>query len=474
MATQVYISADSLLPSNHLIELSYSYGPGPAYSPIAFDPVGNGEQASLVCAGNTRTMFQFGSTVYRLLNRQQTFGTVLCASTDNGASWAVLDSANSPAFETCSGCFDLASETLYCAFVAANGAGGAINLRNFDLTLGTWGPVYGTVGAPASAQSAGIGGVWLRPDNTLLVIFDSRDDFVGTNSGIGAAVYNLTTGVWSAPFDVGAALLGLAGWDHTLTVVLAGQCTSVVDPAGIAHVFFRTASTVISPTWNNRCFYQQILLDGSLGAFFDFPGQTAPFPPFPYNTQQLNAFSGSPMGQPVIVGDLLVLPVLMRNDSTVDRFPQQLANVYVGSPLANPVWVLNTGSTIDPGALADDTIFPQEAPAAYFDGQTIYAVFSAQDSDGQNFARLRLAQTSNLGNPAAGWSAVTAFDLQVNAPLGFQFAEQQLVAAAVFVPATARAQSVVITLYGWKLCRDSACDTAPAELPEIPHIDRAV
>ena len=470
MADSVFLSADSLTP-DLLAERSYSYGAGPSYAPVLIDPAGNGEQASLLCAGNTRAVFKFGRAIYKLLNRQQAPATVLCKSTDDGATWSVLDSGNSPAFLCCSGYFDLASSTVYCAFNSVNAASGAIHLINFNLITETWGAAYGTSGAPTSAQSAGIA-IWLRPDNTLAVLFDNRGDFVGTESGIGAAVYDLTGAAWRAPFDVGVALLGLTGWDNTLTVVNFSQSSSVLDPAtGTIHCFFNTLSTVISPTWNNRVFYQQILLSDALGVFFDFPGQTAPFPAPPRNTQQLIAFSGPPMGNPVIVGDFLVLPVLMRND-TADVFPHQLANVYLGSPVDNPAWVLDTAASIDPGAFSDDTIYPNEAPTLSFNGSTLYAVFTAQDSDGQLFARLRLCQTSDLSNPAAAWSALTAYDLQTGPPPGFQSPDQELVGAAIFAPAPESVQSVVITMFGWKLYPISPCEDA-IDAIEVPHLRQA-
>jgi len=463
---QVFISADSLSPDDQVTELAYSYGPGPTYTPVQIDSAG--QQATLIPASNTRCMFQFGDAIYKLVNRQSNpFATVVCKSIDSGATWEVLDSAGSPAFETCSGYFD--GSIVVCAFVNANGTGGDINLINFDLALETWSAVYGTAGAPAAAQSAAIT-IWKRPDDTLLVLFGSRDDFdPGGNSGIGGVVYN---GAWGVPFDVGAALLGLTGWDSTQTVVTFPHSTSAMDSTGRVHCFFNTGSVQTVPVvWGNRCFYQAIELDDSLGSFLDFPGQVAPFPAFPYNRQQLTAFQGSPMGQPVVVNDAIVLPVLMRNDSTIDRFPLELANVYIGSPLAAPVWALDTAGTIDPGALVDDFIFPQEAPAAFFDGTTIYALFPAQDEDGQDFARLRLAQTTNLDNPAAGWTALTAFDLQVDAPPDFNFSGQVLTSPAVFAPGAAPpdSQSVVILLVGWKLYPISPCADA-VEAVEVPKI----
>jgi hypothetical protein len=438
---------------------------------VLIDSAGAGEQASLVPATNTRAVFRYLGNWYKLLNRQGTFATVMCKSTDEGASWSVLDSANSPLFETCSGFFD-GLHTVYCVFVNVNGGDGELRLIDFDLLAETWGAAYGATNAPTAAQNASIT-IWKQTDTLLLAIYRSRNAFPGDgSSGLGAAVYDLFGGLWMNSFDLGVNITLLPGWDAAQTVALNQFSTSVMDDDGTVHVFFTTASVQTVPVvWGNRCFYQSVDNGGNLVTFFDFPGQVAPFPAFPYNTQQLNAFSGSPMGVPIILADqdIIVLPVLMRNDSVIDRFPVQLANVYLGSPVSAPVWALNTSLTIDPGALVDDFIWPQEAPAASFDGTKIYCVFPAQDEDGQNFARMRLCQTANLANPAIGWTAQTIFDLQVDAPPGFNFPTQELVGLSISAPAAGAGAAAPfrLALYGYKRFKNRECAPDLAELPYV-------
>ena len=437
MSTTIYVSADSLKPSDHTVEQAYYYGDGssvPFGPPVLIDS-GDGQEETLLPAGNTQSVFVYGGNLYKLLNRQQVFATVICKSTDGGATWTVLDSANSPLFETCSGFFDETNGLVICAYVDANGAAGNIRLRNFNLATGLWEVVNPHVG-PATGQAASIA-VFQRTDNTVIVLFQNRNSFnPGDPSGLAAVVYDPVATSWGSTFDVGAALLLLPGWDATQTIVNMSNVRVTMDSAtGVIHSFFSTSSIQTVPVvWGNRVFYQAIKLDNSLGSFNDFPGQVAPFPAPPYNKQQLEAFSGPPFGNPLIIGSNILLPVSQRNDSLIDRFPFQLPNLYIGTPLAAPMWTLQPG-TIDPGPLADDFIWIQQAPSITYDGTTVSVVYSAQDEDGQNLARLRMTQTTDTTTyAAASWTGQTIFDLQVDAPVGFNFPTQFLSGAGAFSP----------------------------------------
>ncbi len=434
--------ADSFSDNTQSFEPSYAYGPGPSYGPPVLMDSGNGEGCTAYWgASNTRATISFGGALYKLLQRDNaTAGqvrTLVVKSTDSGATWAQLDLSNSPqVFGT--GYFDQSGSQIICAVNVA----GAMHLQNFDLISETWGAVYGTSGSPVVANSGGSGTdiltIWKRSNNTLLVLYNSRTGFPAA-SGFGGASFDLVGLTWST-FDAGAGITGLAGWTAA-DVFPLDLHSSTMDSNGIVHFFFSTTSISLPTTWDQRCFYQAINLDNSLGAFFDFPGQVAPFPAPPYNRRQLGAFSGGLLGHPVIVSDQIVLPVFVRNDGVADRFPLRLPGIYIGTPVAAPVWSLAPPSdpqfTVDPAALVNDLIAPQEGMYCEFDGTTVYYLYSAQDDDGQNQARLQLCQSSNLANlfDQASWSSVTAFDLQVGpVPPGFQFATQILNAAAVAAP----------------------------------------
>lgn len=463
---QVFITADSLLPTGLNPETAYSYGPGPVYSnaQVQIDPAGNTSQgASLIAASNTRGVWVFNGASYKMLNRQRApRATVILKSLDNGASWTVLDEVNSPAVQTCSGF--VSGSTVYCAFnTAADGTAGFINLINFDMNTGMWGPVYGIAGAPAIDRGPSIS-VWLRPNNTLLVFFSNRSTFnPGDPSGIGGVSFDLGVPGWNAPFDAGAAITALPGWNATNTMVQ--RTTSVMDASGRVHLFLNaTGLNVGPPLWTNRCFHQAFELDDSFGSFTDFPGQDAVGVD---GKLALASFSGSPLGGAVIVNDTIVLTVSMTN-RLAPPFPPRLANVYLGSPVASPAWIMDDQKTIDPGALIDSLISIQEAPAASFDGTTMYAVYSAQNGTGQNLARLRLCTSTNTGTPADGWFGITIFDLEFDSPPGFNFSAQQFVGE----PSIAVPVSVIPILFPFR----SAAAGAPKFCPSIkkqPKMDLA-
>ncbi len=450
----VVIFADSLDPNGQTTEQSYTYGPGATYPvPILIDA------ANEECAAYTSTtaIWSYQGALYKLLVGLTPHQAVICKSLDSGATWIVLDTGNGPLSIRIGPSLDEAAGIVYCAF--RNEGNNRVNLINFDLVTETWGAVYGTLGP---VMVAGVS-AWKRPDDTILVAYQG---IIG--SGADAAVFDLTSGTWAAAFDAGANITTLPAYDGNQTSVDMLRCTAVMEDTGRVHLFFQTISLQAGPPfWGGRVFYQAIELDDSLGAFFDFPGQST----LTAGTQDLVAFSGVPMGRPVLVNGFIVLPVLQTNRNS-DPFPHQLANVYLGAPIDNPVWSTTMGDTIDPGALIDDFIWPQDTPFASFDGTTIYVVLSCQDEDGQNFARLRLCQTLNLANPALGWSAFTAFDLQVDAPPGFNFATQELTLASVFAPAPAPVPASApfrVALYGYKRFKDRpVCAPDLVELPHVP------
>jgi hypothetical protein len=427
----VYVSSDSLKPSDHLVEQAYSYGYGGLGPPVLMDSAGDGQQESNLMGTNTATVFSHGGSIYKLLNRQQVpLATVIVRSTDGGATWTVPDAANAPAFQNCTGYYDAASATVICVYVTL---GGQLRLITFDLTSQTWVP-NASVGPAALVRPCPA--IWLRPNGSYLILYQKQLTVTGT--GLSAVTFDPTFSTWGTPFDVGENITLLLGWDAAQSSCDMGHTRMTMDSGGVVHVFFTTQSLQVAPViWGNRVFYQQINLDNTLGAFFDFPGQVAPFPAFPYDTQQLTVYSGVPFGSPIIVGANIILPVAVRNDSHIDRFPHQLPSIYIGTPVAAPVWsmapVTDPQFTVDPGTIADDFIWIQQAPSISYDGSILYIVYSAQDEDGQNLARLRMCQTASPSTPLLGWSASTIFDLQVSAsPPGFQFPTQFLSGAGAF------------------------------------------
>ena len=449
------------------------------YSPSLIDPTNKGQygpssatMGPWVYQGNLYQLLSYGSAL--------TGGAVeLLKSTDGGVTWVELDTANHPPYINGNGNFD-GDHKVYVAFRTNDSVlPAAINLATFDLSTGTWSAAYGTVGAPTTGAVAQI---WQRPDNTLLVVHDPRAGTgVTTGTGFDVAIYDLVAAAWVSTFDAGTEMTALAGWDSTQTRAATGQSTGMIDSTGRVHLFWNTSSIQTVPVvWGNRVFYQAIELNNALGSFFDFPGQAVPVA----GQQALQAYTGPPMGQAQVVGSQLVLPVL----AYVGGFPAELACVYLGAPVDNPVWSLDTAKPIDPTASVDG-VWAQQAPNLTSDGSSLYAIYSAQDATGFiNFARLRLCQTFNLAAPADGWSASTVFDMTTDSPPGFYYVGQYLQtptasatgSATVFLSVLAQPQGDLfqaaywmgnfstvlkgcyITLYGYIRVPKRPCDFKPA------------
>src|SRR5665647_2360709 len=121
----VYISADSWKDSSQTIEPGYFYGPGPTYGPpVEFDTVGDGDSfAGFWSSSNTRGVFVWSGALYKMLQRDfAASGTphlLISKSTDDGLTWNILDSTNSPV-DFGVGHFDDTTAKVYCALSAVS------------------------------------------------------------------------------------------------------------------------------------------------------------------------------------------------------------------------------------------------------------------------------------------------------------------------------------------------------------------
>jgi hypothetical protein len=438
----IYITADALTPADHAIEAAYAFGGGPTYDPVAIDGATQGNEAANRGAA-VFTNFGFGGNLYAWLNNPHAapLSSFVSKSTDHGVTWAKLDGASSPPYEIGRAYFDASTSSLICCFITSNvGAVAPLVFQDFSLLTETWGAAYGVAGAPSGKQ---ITAVYKRPDDTLLVIYQDRSGFgAAEGSGVQCAIYDIGAHAWVTDFDAGANIIAQTGWDSTQTLCTALNTRTYMDAAGNVGVFPNTSSLQTVPViWINRYFYQRILLDNSLGSFFDFPGQVQPLtpaPPFGFGAQDLVAFSGSAIGRPALLPsqDIIAVPCLTTNRNGVG--PRQLACLYIGTPISAPVWTVDYAKSIDPESLIDDSIYPEELGDTIFDGTTLYVTFSAQGADfSTDFERVRLCQTANLASPADGWTAATIFSLSVDSPPGFNFAGQELRTVAAFIPSSA-------------------------------------
>lgn len=294
-------------------------------------------------------------------------------SSDKGNTWQVLDQAHSPACiqssETAAIYFD-GAHTIIVAFPPTSdkiaGTIGPINLQNFDLSAGTWGAVYGTVGAP---NCYSVAQCFERPDGSILVLYSST--FSGGNLlGQRAAVY--AAGAWST-FAVDTNV----GGGYTAE---GNQCAAVMDSTGRIHLF-GTASNG-SGIAHHEVYYQAINTDNSLGTFAVVlnPAQVA-------------------YSQPVISGNSVLVSL---TDNT-----SQLLNLAVGSPLSAPSFSVASVNSVDTGAPA--LIFENNAGLAV-DATGVYlAYFGYVGAISTNFTVRLLYNASASGfTSAANWTGVTA------------------------------------------------------------------
>src|SRR6185369_8324473 len=189
----------------------------------------------------------------------------------------------------------------------------------------------------------------------------------------------------------------------------------------------------------NRVFYQAWETNDSLGAFEDFPGQSVVYAGPPNaGRQKFEAFSGPPFGQPTVIEDFDMIFVAASAVNRTQTFPRLNAYAVYGTPIAAPVWFfpgINDGVSIDPDCFIDTDLEVNEAPNSFYDGTNIYCVFPVDDVGvTAEFQRLRLCNNTPQGvldeDP---WTPITAFDLAVDSPPGFDIAGQICVLPSVRV-----------------------------------------
>ncbi len=454
----------------------------PTYSPIVMslpgsnvgDVVAQNQQTG--GGGVSRSPFVYNGALYCVLQYQGNGLTpsliYVIKSTNNGVTWANLDFANSPQTSTQpapnppsngSTLFDPVLEIITVAFNNADVSAGtnqAIKLRDFSLVTETWGADYATVGAPSCF---GCNQLFRRSDASVVFLHNTNPP-APTVNGLTASVF--AAGIWSS-FAVDTNI----GGGNTSN----SGSSAVLDPlTDIIHCFLTTkgAGNI------NFVTYQQILPNNTLGVSFNFTNEFA-------NLGTTGAIVEA-MGNPVIVGDNLVWGQVPPGGT--------VPSVMVGTPLASPVFTVLASPGIDtgfPGAQSS-TIQPTLA----FDGTTLFAVYVFLANDFLTHI-IRLAQTTNLANPLLGWTAQQIYDDQaggVTWDLGVQFptvlsdpafstapliTTQGVISAfspnhltfwmGGVTPPNPVVQSVVITMFGWKLYPISPCTDA-VDAIEAPHI----
>ena len=338
-------------------------------------------------------ILRYGGSLFTVLT-VNTGGTVqVWKSSDQGATWSRLDQAHEPldSGNTCAN-FD-GSQTLCFALVSLTD----IFLEAFDLATEAWGaPFAGGVLAPAT-----IFGLYRRSTGDLVLLVE---DGTIPNPGFGAFVFN---GAWSAIIDLGLNVAALPGYSGAMVTSYGSIFPAVMDVADTLHIFFGLTD-YSTPGWTGREFYQQLLSSGALGSFFDFPGQ---------GTSPVDILL---FGTPAIAGDTIVMPVTRSLAGPVPDYQ----DVYIGTPLAAPVWTALGPPGIDAASFG---VFGSGGAvisgAAAFDGAQWLVLF-VQATDPVNYGsnQSRLCASAL---PAGPWTAQTLFDFITDpCPPGFVFLGQ--------------------------------------------------
>lgn len=327
-------------------------------------------------SGQGAPVFEYGGALYQVMQFTGLVGGFpggigsvnVYRSTNNGASWSIIDGAHSPSnghihADPSAGVYFDGAHTLTVvtsAGTAVDAFAAPVSVRDFDLSTGLWSAAYGA----GSSNCYGVNQCFKRSDGSLLVIV------IDTLGAGHIAAFVLAGGVWSS-FSLTTLFPG--GWNSN------DLSSAVIDPATDTIHMFGIAFDGVPV---KHQYYQQILLSNSVVGFQDL---TAVYK------------AASAMGSPIIVGNQICWGV---TDVAITY-----ATILVGSPLSAPVFAIAPS----PGILPTQPIpgYPNTLqPTLTTDGVRIWATFCG---DGVSDL-IYVSFTSNLSNPMLGWDGGLVYD----------------------------------------------------------------
>ena len=297
-------------------------------------------------------------------------------STDDGNTWALLDSANTPLNATGAIVYDPANDRIICGLVVDTSPQSqqTLYLKNFALNGGAgeaWGGDYAT-GGPVCQTLVQL--AYLRSDGTVVLVYDlGAGNNPGGTTRMRAAAWD---GIgWTGSIDVGAAILPAQAAGN----ILVAGAVGTIDPAtDVIHLAFgnSTAADFV---------YQQLNLDNSLGQSDTFTAASL-------------GISGNSFRNMVLFHDILYLP-FPANSFTDNR-------LLTGTPSAAPAW-----SQITPSNMSQGVGFVNRANAIAADSSMLYWMVSFFDAGTGTFVAFQLWTSSDdgatwaeaPGNDAANW-----------------------------------------------------------------------
>lgn len=339
-------------------------------------------------------------------------------------------------------------------------------LQQFDMNAGTWGAPFAELDSGDPTTALVPFGIVRKSNGDLQVVYQTNVNNVTPQVlPIFAQTWNGVS--WSSAVHISASAEASADFDPaTMGFRYAAIALQSND---VLHVVFQSALLVAPFGQPFLTFYQQVLANGALGNFFEFPSQTGPTP-------DLEGLTFQAPPTLLISGNSLYWGVIRINYGPgLATFPA----VYAGTPLSNPNWV-ETGN-LDPGASFE----PSFGPSMFANGTTLVASFATpQDPTGQQlravsspdgFTSSSLQVLSTDLTSVSRWSPFLTFGGMTFVVEGSPPAEGGT-PPTIFTVAPGPAPVVVgikITIRGVKVvpkCHDGEI----SRLPDIVHVKRVM
>ena len=313
-------------------------------------------------------------------------------SADAGQTWASLDHAHAPLGTAMSCCFDGASTISVCISPQTPTpitTPVGYSVITFNCLTNTWGTLSGASPVLNAAINGPLLIIPLLSGSLMIITLDPAGPGRGTITGI---IFSL--GAWGTPFAVDTnAVAALAGVGNN------GPSDApffVLDATGNVHLFFAFFDAVSNPItgFDIHLFYQQVGPTGTLLSFFEFPGVGT--------TLQVSGTKGIP----TIAGGNLVFPV----QTGANGRP----GVYIGTPLASPVWTLFPDiDPSQPGGLSPNPAVSFTSAASTIGG-VVQIVNIWPPSGGFDYTLVRVSSTTDF----VTWifSTVTTFNAITDGP----------------------------------------------------------
>jgi hypothetical protein len=378
------------------------------YSPVLMEAAAAGAQA-FQWAAVTYGPFAIGNTLYCFLSNNSSASGIF-SSIDRGATWNEIDAANHVASAASVPYFDAAGNRLIVAYRVPGAGLQAIRLINFDFAAQTWGAAYAAAGAPTCTA---VCSVVKRSDNTVFVLYDVAPPIPAapaSNSKAGIFSQPDSGGVWTTTVDVGVNLRAEASWIAG-TRITTVQCGVFCDANGVVHL-------TLPNTGSGIYAYQQVTLANTLANYHLF------------TDAGLVAVSGTPISAPIIFNGILVIAACITGGGV-----GTYATVYTAPNPAAPVFTLLGLNGMESQFSIDNFLVPKNNPrlAIKPDGSILYAVYSAADINGTNFADIHICSNSGDPGTAADWTDNNVWQLALDSPPGFNYGSQQVQLAGLVV-----------------------------------------